>query len=90
MRTTLTLDDNLYRLLRERSRREGKTFRQAVNDALRRGLTGETGGAEPEVFRVEARHCGFQSGVDPARLNQISDDLDIEVFRQGPGEMGGS
>jgi hypothetical protein len=89
MRTTLSLDDNLYRLLRERSRREGKTFRQIVNDVLRRGFTGEPGGAEMESFRVEAKHCGFQPGVDLARLNQISDDLDLDVFRCGAGEAGG-
>jgi saccharopine dehydrogenase-like NADP-dependent oxidoreductase len=42
-----------------------------------------------ESFRVEAKHCGFQPGVDLARLNQISDDLDLDVFRCGAGEAGG-
>lgn len=82
MRTTLTIDDNLYRRLRNLSRQEGKTFRQTVNDALRRGLTGESPPAEPEPFVVEARHCGFQPGVDLGRLNQLSDDIELDSLGQ--------
>jgi len=82
MRTTLTIDDNLYHLLRNLSRQEGKTFRQTVNDALRRGLTVESPGHEPKPFVVEARHCGFQPGVDIGRLNQLSDDIELETLKE--------
>lgn len=78
MRTTLTIDDNLYRLIRDLSRREGKSFKQAVNDLLRRGLSEEKKPEKRAPFRVEAKHCGFQPGIDIARLNQISDDIEIE------------
>lgn len=37
MRTTLTLDDDVARLL-ERARRRGASLKQLVNDALREGL----------------------------------------------------
>lgn len=40
MRTTLTLDDDLGRDLRELAHRTGRSFKQVVNDTLRRGLAG--------------------------------------------------
>jgi len=38
MRTTLTLDDELWRRLRERARRTGRPFKEVVNEALAVGL----------------------------------------------------
>ncbi len=34
--------------------------------------------SKSERFRVEAKACGFKSGVDPLKLNQVYDDLEIE------------
>jgi hypothetical protein len=39
MRTTLTLEPDVELLIRETIYRSGKSFKQAVNDALRVGLT---------------------------------------------------
>ena len=41
MRTTVTLDPDVERLLRTAMRERGVSFKQALNDAARRGLTGE-------------------------------------------------
>jgi len=38
MRTTLTLDDDLFMVLHERARATGRSFKEVVNEALRRGL----------------------------------------------------
>ena len=38
MRTTLTLDDDLARLLRDYCRQRRQSFKQAVNQAVRAGL----------------------------------------------------
>ena len=38
MRTTLTLDDDLFMALNERARATGRSFKEVVNEALRRGL----------------------------------------------------
>ena len=38
MRTTLTLDDDVARLLERARQRRGTSLRQIVNDALREGL----------------------------------------------------
>jgi len=81
MRTTLTLDDDLARQLKEIARRSGRPFKQVVNDALRRSLaSGEKPLPRAPRFVVEARACGFRRGVDPLKLNQLSDELEIEEF----------
>lgn len=38
MRTTLTLDDDLFMALNQRARATGRSFKEVVNEALRRGL----------------------------------------------------
>jgi hypothetical protein len=46
LRTTLTLDDNLARLLTRRARELGISFKEAVNRTIRAGL-GEAIAARP-------------------------------------------
>ena len=79
MRTTLTLDDDIVDMLKERSRLDGRPFKQVVNDALRRGLSPAVQEDRP-VFRVRPLHGGFRPGVDPLRLNQLNDQLEVEDF----------
>ena len=38
MRTTLTLDDDLFMALHERARATGRSFKDVVNEVIRRGL----------------------------------------------------
>jgi hypothetical protein len=78
MRTTLTLDDDVARQLRERARRSGESFKEVVNSALRRGLRADKLPPRLPRFKVESRPCGFRHGVDVLRLNQLNDELEIE------------
>ena len=79
MRTTLTLDDDLADALKERARLLDKPFKQVVNDTLRRGLSPAPQEDRP-VFRVKPNHSGFKPGIDPLRLNQLNDELEVEEF----------
>ena len=86
MRTTLTLDDDLFARLKELARDGGLSFKEATNQVIRRGLSTGDGPAEgPKPFRVRARACGFKPGVDPLKLNQIYDDLEIENLGSSTG-----
>jgi hypothetical protein len=79
MRTTLTLDDDLAKRLKQIARQGGRSFKEVTNEAIRRGLSAgapQVEGVRP--FRVEPKACGFKPGVDPLKLNQIYDDLEIE------------
>ena len=89
MRTTLTLDDDVARELREQVRRSGSSFKQVLNAALRRGLrTGEKPSRGLAPFRVEPFSSPFQPGVDPGRLNQLADELEVEELAGRPVRRG--
>lgn len=79
MRTTLTLEPDVAKLLKEEQHRTRRSFKEVVNQALRRGLTREEKPASRRSrFKVRARHCGFRPGVDLDRLNQLVDELEVE------------
>ena len=83
MRTTLTLDDDVAKQLHEASRRTGTSFKEVVNTTLRKGLrAGVKPATRPSRFEVKAKACGFRSGVDLLRLNQLSDELEVEDFQR--------
>jgi len=81
MRTTLTLEDDLAQLLKRLARTSGRSFKEVVNAAIRRGLSvGEGPAPDQEPFQVEPSACGFRSGFDPTKLNQLYDDLELGNF----------
>lgn len=77
MRTTLTLDADAVRLIEAEVRRQSSSFKQVVNDAIRRGLAGG-----PKTGRPRAKHRTFPSrlaaGVDTKGFNRLVDELDVE------------
>lgn len=80
MRTTLTLDDDVARLVEDAMHRDRRTMKAVVNDALRRGLAAP----EPvEPFQVRVHHTRLRPGIDPARLNQLADELEDEALLAG-------
>jgi len=86
MRTTLTLDEDLGQRLKELARESGRSFKEVVNEVVRRGLSsGESPQEDPDPFRVEPKACGFKPGIDPLKLNQLYDDLEIERLGTGGG-----
>jgi len=79
MRTTLTLDDDLASKLRSLAHRSELSFKETVNSILRRGLAAqERFDTSTEPFRVEPFNSPFRAGVDPVKLNQLSDELEAE------------
>ena len=77
---TLTLDKDLADALKERARAQSKTIKQVVNDALRQGLLVGVKESPREPYRVKPFHSGFAPGVDPTKLNQLNDELELEEF----------
>ena len=83
MRTTLTLDDEVAAKLRELAQRRKVSFKEVVNSVLRRGLVAQerrAGASRP--FQVEAFRSAFRPGVDPLKLNQLSDELEARRFAE--------
>ena len=81
VRTTLTIDDDIAHALKNLSRDTGASFKAVTNEVLRRGLTtGEKPAAARKRFRVRSAARGFRPGIDPLKLNQLADELEIEQF----------
>ena len=79
MRTTLTLDPDVARLLEEESHRQRKPFKQVVNEAIRRGLAPEAHARDPGPFRIRPHKTTLQPGIDAGSLNKLVDDLEDEA-----------
>ena len=78
MRTTLTVDEDVAEKLRALAHRRKLPFKTVVNEVLRRGLAApEPGDKTRRPFRVDTFRSAFRPGIDPLRLNQLSDDLEV-------------
>lgn len=78
MRTTLTLDADVAERLRRETHGGRRRMKKVVNDFLRKGLNLERP-SPAKPFKVEPHSSGFLPGVDPARLNQMADDLEADA-----------
>jgi hypothetical protein len=77
MRTTLTLDPDVARLIDDAVHRERRPMKQVVNDALRRAL--QPVDAQPaEPYRLAPHRSALRPGLDLAGFNKLADELDDE------------
>ena len=81
MRTTVTLDNDVVRQLRQHMHRARRSFKQALNHAIRAGLTDRLAVARQPRFVVEARPMGLRPGIDPTGLNKLADELESDAVR---------
>jgi len=58
MRTTITLDEDVAAKLKAQVRRSGKSFKETINEALRRGLLARKPSGPERPFHVRARDLG--------------------------------
>lgn len=83
MRTTVTLDPDVEQLLRDAMQRQRLSFKEALNHAIRTGLSRSVDPKTEETpFVVRARQMGLRAGLDAGRLNQIADELEAEGFEE--------
>jgi hypothetical protein len=80
MRTTVTLEPDVARLLSEHARQTRKSFKETLNAAVRSGLGRVTASSGDQEFTIEARPMRIKAGVDAGRFNSLLDDLDAEAF----------
>jgi hypothetical protein len=76
MRTTVTLEPDVERYLREACHRRKKSFKRVLNEALREALQPKA--AKPEL--LPPRSMGLVPGVDPRRLSDLADELEAETY----------
>jgi hypothetical protein len=81
MRTTVTLDPDVEAKLRAVMRERDTSFKVALNDALRTGLSGATPSSRP--FRVEAAPLGLRPWFNIDKTLRIAGEMeDEEILRK--------
>jgi hypothetical protein len=80
MRTTLIIDPDVEQLLKQSMHEEKLGLKAALNAALRRGLVHQKPALPLKPFRVEAKAMGLRPGFDPARLQDLADEIELEAF----------
>ena len=82
MRTTLSLDDDVARLLKKESRRSGAPFKQTVNHFLRLGLAANTSGRPSrKPFVVTPRKLGLPPGLTYDNVEQVLEAVEGAAHR---------
>ena len=76
MRTTLTIDDDLAGLLKQRARELGVPFKEAVNRTIRTGLGKAARTHRGAAPKTVPHSFGFRPGVDLDKLSQLADELE--------------
>ena len=80
MRTTVTIDPDVQQLIQDAMQRSRRSFKETLNQALRRGLADMAAPVDEQPFRVDACPLGLRAGIDSARLNQLHDELEVDAF----------
>ncbi|MCC6778036.1 MAG: DUF2191 domain-containing protein [Hyphomicrobiales bacterium] len=82
MRTTLTLDDDVAVKLKAESRRAGRSFREVVNDMLRRGLASRGPPSPRTAFKVATRDLGnLKPGLSLDNVAELIDRVEGSLRR---------
>jgi len=82
MRTTLTIDDDLAGLLKQRARELGIPFKEAVNRAIRAGLGEAAKTPCGKPVKTVPHSFGFRPGIDLDKLGQLADEMEAEGFAE--------
>jgi hypothetical protein len=80
MRTTLTLDPDVTRLVEDEVHRLRRPFKQVVNDAIRRGLSPRPASGPLPAYRTVVHKAKLRPGVDPGSLNRLVDEAEEELL----------
>ena len=81
MRTILKIDDDIAAALESLARNSDESLETVVNDVLRSGLTTcEKPVGDPRPFQVDSARRGFLPGIDPLKLNELVEELEVADF----------
>ena len=79
MRTTFTIDADIVPKLKQLVRRKRDPMRKVLNDLIRAAIGAELKEEAP-VFEVKSVNLGLRTGLDPAKINSLFDELEVARF----------
>ena len=81
MRTTTTLDDDVAAKVTAEARRTGRSFKDALNDLIRRGLTAKQAEKPRARFVVTARDLGTRDGIALDNIGELLEQVEGPLHR---------
>ena len=72
----MTLDEDVAAALKAAARERGVSFKEALNSAVRAGLSGSPG--HPRPFRMPTRALGLRPGIDLDKALRLAGELEDE------------
>lgn len=82
MRTTLTIDDNLLKQLKQLSLETGKPFKQVVNETLLAGLSSKAD-VKRKTYRLSTVDLGTtKPGRDLNKALRLAEELEDEALME--------
>jgi hypothetical protein len=81
VRTTITIDDQLFEAAKQRAVEKGATFSALIQDAVRAALAKGSAGKRKHRFQlITFRGDGAQPGMDLDRTSALLEADDISAF----------
>jgi len=78
----LTLDDDVAVKLKAEALRAGRSFREIVNEALRRGLASQRATAKPRSFKITPRDLGdVKPGLSLDNVAELIERVEDPIYR---------
>jgi hypothetical protein len=81
VRTTLTIDDDVAAKVRAEMHRSKRSFKETINDILRRGLNSRTPRPPLGRFVVRARPLGQRPGLNYDKVGELLDQIEGPLSR---------
>ena len=78
MRTTLTIDDDLVRELREKAHKTASPFKEVVNKAIRAGLEHIDKPKQIKPYKCKTYSLGYPPSADLDHALNLADHLESE------------
>lgn len=77
MRTTITLDDDVYSAIKEEMKSgEGKTFKESVNDLIRRGRYSGSEGQKRKKVKLLTFKMGDYGGLNLDKPRDVIEEIE--------------
>lgn len=81
IRTTFTLDEDVFERLNQASRADRVPFRQVLNETLRAGLLAREELPLRRKFRIQPRHMGVRAGLNYDNVPALLELAEGEIYR---------
>jgi len=80
MRTIVTLEKDIERMVRHEMHRTRRSFKETLNATLRLGFAGKAGEPTASRFVIRPRALGLRAGIAPTSFNKLADELEVDAF----------